>query len=198
MRNSPAPIVSIDFGNHRARVLAARDALVREHLWLVPPIAHRIKLTLPRVFAYEDLLAEGNLGLVHVATRYRPQQHGGAPFSAFARPRIRGAILDSVRRQNFEESTRPSIDEDPERFRNYIHAVPDTDRRLDRRRMGKRLADAIQWLPERQRVIVRAYYSGDRASLAVIGAALGLTEYKAERERAEAIAELRRRLAWSA
>src|ERR1700685_3975768 len=88
-----APVFSIDAGGHRERVLAARDKLVVENMALVPPIALRLKLTLRPAFEMADLIAEGNVGLIRAATRYRPQKYGGAPFSAFARPRIRGAML---------------------------------------------------------------------------------------------------------
>jgi RNA polymerase sigma factor (sigma-70 family) len=105
----PPPVVSIDAGDYREHFFAQRNALVEAHLHLVPPIAHRIALGLPPSFDIDDLLAAGYLALIHAATRYRPREHGGAPFSAFARPAIRGAMKNLFRRQHWEENTRPPL-----------------------------------------------------------------------------------------
>jgi RNA polymerase sigma factor (sigma-70 family) len=185
-----ARIVSIDSGGHRQRVLARRDALVEAHLWLVPPIAARIKHQLPPCFDLADLEASGYLGLIHVATRYRPCVHGHAPFAAYARPRIRGAILDSIRRRNYAEATRPPLPaRDP--------GIPDDlDRLIDEERLGKSLAEALTWLQPRQRDVIRRFYA-EGATVETIGAALGLKRWRVDRDRADAIAELRRRLEWA-
>ncbi len=74
--------VSIARGSYRAKALFRRDALIQENLNLVPPIAWRVHLLLPPSFELDDLVSEGKLGLLHAATRYRPRQHGGTPFSA--------------------------------------------------------------------------------------------------------------------
>jgi RNA polymerase sigma-B factor len=209
-------VVSIDSGGHRQRVLAARDALVAANIGLVPPIAIRIKLLLPPSFELADLIAEGNFGLLRAATRYRPREHGDTPFSAFARPRIRGAILDSIRRKRWEENTRKSLDNGihprvgdgwlSEDWRGPFgegfysgrgHPVtaiaPDMVEEIDAQTRSDRVAAAIATLPPIQAEIVRRFYL-EGATIAVIGAALGLSEYKAALHKAEAIAELRRRL----
>ena len=97
------PVVEISFGDHRERVRAKRDALVAENLSLVPPIARRLAKTLPPSFEVDDLVQTGNIGLLRAATRFHPQT--GNPFPAFARPIIRGAILDSVRRRHYSAAT---------------------------------------------------------------------------------------------
>ena len=197
-------IITINSGSHRERFLADRDELVREHLYLVLPIANRIKEHLPPSFDVDDLIASGNLALLHLATRYRPREHGGAPFSAFARPRIRGAIFDSIRRRMWEENTRSSMDDAPEPVDRSIEITI----AIDQRRMRERLAEAVTRLPARQRAVIAAYYTERLPPLrdpgtnlfikgrrmATVGAALGLPEWHVEREHADAIAELRRRL----
>lgn len=200
----PPPVVSIDSGGHRDRVLARRDELVKENLSLVPPIARRIALALPPCFDVDDLVAVGNLALIHAATRYRPLEHGGAPFSAFARPRIKGEILNSVTRRNWEESTRPPIDDAPEPIEPACIEI-DTDRRL----LRERVAEAIGRLPAHQKAVIAAYYAEtlprarERLTrkflpgsdhLVTVGSALGLPEWEVIRQHADAIAELRRRL----
>lgn len=196
-----APVVSIDSGGHRARVLARRDALVETHLSLVPPIAAQIKRTLPACFELEDLIGAGNFGLVRAATRYRPQRHGDCPFSAFARPRIRGAILDSVRRKAWEEQARRG--EMPENFEVAFRdpfdeeaaVAIDEERTLGRDRWGRRrkpLAIALSRLTARQRIVLGAYYAENSASVADAGNALGLSPAEVAREHDSAIASLRR------
>ena len=48
---------------------------------------------------------------MHAASRYRPGEHSGTPFSAFARPRVHGAIIDSVRRRAWLENTANPLDD---------------------------------------------------------------------------------------
>ena len=43
----------------------------------------------------EDLVADGYVGLTRAARRYDPSH--GVPFASYARPFVRGAIIDSVR-----------------------------------------------------------------------------------------------------
>src|ERR1035437_8316817 len=102
----PMPtVICIETGLHRKRVLEARNALVEAHMHLVPDIAGRIREGLPPSFDLDDPISEGNIGLIQAATRYPPDSHNRKPFSAFARPRIRGAIIDSVRRRRYTDNT---------------------------------------------------------------------------------------------
>ena len=115
-----ARVVSIDFGGHRAKVLARRDELVAENCHctsgkpdsdcLVASIARRIMLRLPPSFEFDDLLQEGHIGLLSAATRYNPEAHNVTPFSAYARKVITGTIQMSIRRRNFTEATHVSFD----------------------------------------------------------------------------------------
>jgi len=143
----PPPVVSIDSGGHRERFLAKRNALVESHLYLVPPIAQRIHRGLPPSFDLDDLCSTGYLALLHLATRYHPRTHGGAPFASFARPRIRGAILNSIRRNAYTENTRPPIDTEPRALDkgDQINSAIDSDR------FRQRLINDLAELPERLR-----------------------------------------------
>lgn len=67
------------------------------------------------------------------------------------------------------------------------------DRRMDRLALARRLAEAIDGLPERERAIVRGHYL-EGMSLQDAGAALGLSRSWASRLHAQAIARLRKRL----
>ncbi len=188
-----AKIVSIDSGAHRDRVLAARDALVTDHLHLVPPIARHIRQTLPPAFELDDLIAAGNLALVHAATRFRPRRYAGVPFAAFASSRVRCGIIDSIRRKNYEQTTRPPI---PEGMRGELPYFPDHIEGIDRRSLDVSLAHAMEALSPRQQDVVRAFYV-EGHTRPVVAAALGLSKHLVDRERDSAIAELRRRLRWA-
>jgi RNA polymerase sigma factor for flagellar operon FliA len=73
----------------------ARNALVVEHLGLVKSIARRLAQRVPAQVDVNDLISVGMVGLIDAAGRYRPSV--GAPFEAYARQRIHGAMLDSLR-----------------------------------------------------------------------------------------------------
>jgi len=47
---------------------------------------------------FEDLVSEGYVGLVQAAAKYEPSR--GVKFSTYAATRIRGSILDALRREN--------------------------------------------------------------------------------------------------
>jgi RNA polymerase sigma factor (sigma-70 family) len=180
--------VGINAGAHRARVLARRDALVEAHLSLVDGIARQVARSLPPSFDLSDLVGVGNLALVRAATRYRPCAHGGAPFSAFARPSIRGAILDSVRRRHYLENTRPSIDDVAP-----MSTFPRIEADIDARRLAVRLIEAISWLPEDEQKVLQVYYGHEEPSLAAIARRFGASERRTQASHANAIDGIRRR-----
>jgi len=74
----------------------AADALVEEHLGLVRQVVGRIKMNLPPHVDSDDLHSVGVVGLIAAAQRYVPQE--GHTFAGYAYTRIRGAILDELRR----------------------------------------------------------------------------------------------------
>ena len=75
-----------------------RDALILEHLECVRHLLSRMIVDLPAHVDRENLESAGTLGLVEAAQQYDPRR--GVPFPAFAIPRIRGAILDELRRNS--------------------------------------------------------------------------------------------------
>ena len=75
--------------------LELRDRVVMEHLPLVKAIAVRVHESLPVHVELDDLVHAGILGLFDAATKYDPGKK--VVFSAYAKHRIKGAILDSLR-----------------------------------------------------------------------------------------------------
>ncbi len=75
--------------------LETRDKLVMEHVGLVKAMASRLANRLPSQVEVSELISVGVLGLIDAAGRFKPSL--GVPFDAFARRRIQGAMLDSLR-----------------------------------------------------------------------------------------------------
>ena len=72
------------------------EQLVTDYLHLVKKITFHIASRLPATIDIDDLTQVGLIGLLEAAKSYRSGQ--GATFETFAGIRIRGAILDEVRR----------------------------------------------------------------------------------------------------
>jgi RNA polymerase sigma factor FliA len=72
-----------------------RDRVVLEHLPLVKAIAVRVHENLPVHVEVDDLVHAGVLGLFDAATKFNPEKQ--VAFSSYAKHRIKGAILDSLR-----------------------------------------------------------------------------------------------------
>lgn len=80
-----------------ARVQAGdKDDLVAQHVPLVKRIAYHLLGKLPDTVLLEDLVQSGMLGLLEAANHFDASQ--GASFETYAGIRIRGAMLDEVRR----------------------------------------------------------------------------------------------------
>ena len=182
-----ATVVSIIHGDRDA-VLRRRDELAESHLDLVPPIARAILASLPPSFELDDLLGQGNSGLLKAATNYDPRRHNGTPFSAYARPVIRGAILDSVKRGKYHENPRPPLSEMPEPA-----AVPDPESELDSDRRRLALARALETLGDRHRAVIDWRYSDD-LRFPVVGELLGVGKARASQLHMEAVRALRSEL----
>lgn len=75
------------------------DDVVREHLPMVRRVALQVRSRLPASIELDDLVQEGMLGLLDAARRWQPQP-GQAPFAAYARTRVRGAMYDWLRGQD--------------------------------------------------------------------------------------------------
>jgi RNA polymerase sigma factor for flagellar operon FliA len=75
------------------------DALVREQAPLVKRIAYHLMARLPPSVQIEDLIQAGMEGLLESARHYDPGQ--GASFETYAGIRIRGAMLDELRRYDW-------------------------------------------------------------------------------------------------
>ena len=77
------------------RLRKDRQALVTEHVWLVEVIAHRVRQNLPVHISIDELISAGTMGLMDAAIKFDGRRK--KPFSTYAKYRIKGAMLDSLR-----------------------------------------------------------------------------------------------------
>ena len=83
---------------YHAGDLDARDKLLNEHLGLVHHVARQMSRTLAADVDFDELVSSGSVGLMNELEAFDHSR--GLAFSTFAAPRIRGAILDELRRQD--------------------------------------------------------------------------------------------------
>ena len=72
------------------------EALILENLGMVKRIAVHLKARIPPFMEVDELVQVGMLGLIEAARGYDPRR--GIPFEHFALSRVRGSMLDEVRR----------------------------------------------------------------------------------------------------
>ena len=77
----------------------AQEALVKTHGLLVKRIAHHLLGRLPQTVQIDDLIQAGMIGLLEAARHYDSSK--GASFETYAGIRIRGHMLDEVRRNDW-------------------------------------------------------------------------------------------------
>ncbi len=76
-----------------------RDKLIVQHIYLIRYVVSRVKVTLPATISLEDITGYGVEGLINAIERYSPQKN--TRFETYALIRIRGAILDRIRADDF-------------------------------------------------------------------------------------------------
>jgi len=76
-----------------------RDALIRQYAPLVRRLAYHMMAKLPPSIQVDDLIQVGLIGLSEALTRYEATQ--GVQFETFATQRIRGAMIDELRENDW-------------------------------------------------------------------------------------------------
>ncbi len=75
------------------------DELITRHALLVKRIAYHLVSRLPPSVQVNDLIQAGMIGLIEAARGYDPSR--GASFETYAGIRIRGAMIDEIRRNDW-------------------------------------------------------------------------------------------------
>jgi RNA polymerase sigma factor for flagellar operon FliA len=76
-----------------------KDKLIREYAPLIRFIAQKIAMRLPANIELDDLISSGVIGLMDAIDKYDPTRDN--KFKTYAEFRIRGAILDELRAQDW-------------------------------------------------------------------------------------------------
>jgi len=221
------------------------DLLVRKHADLVKRIAYHLAGRLPPQVDVEDLMQAGMMGLLEAAQHYATGR--GASFETYAGIRIRGAMLDALRKLDWAprsvhrkaraaaaalrevESRRGGEATEADvaaqmgvTLNEYQHIVQDAlgcqllrlndaedgeDSALDRLpdnaldpqgvalidSLRQAIIDAVQELPERERLVLSLYYEQE-LNLKEIGAVLKVTESRVCQLHGQALLRLKSRL----
>lgn len=220
---------------------------IGEYAGLVKRIAQHMLARMPSCVQLEDLIQAGMVGLLEASQKYDPSQ--GASFETYAGIRIRGSIVDEIRRGDWsprsvhrnsrsiteamnkvenrlgrdasdqevademgieiEEYHRMAKDTMGTRLFSLEEACSDDDSRMpsshdsiaflspqdgvSREGLKKSLAQAINNLPERERMVLALYYD-EELNLKEIGLVLGVSESRVSQIHSQAAARLRARL----
>lgn len=204
-----------------------RNTEVERYLPLIRKVVGRLLMRFPPVVEEQDMMAVGVLGLIDALERYQP---GALTFVQYAEIRIRGAVLDELRRndlfsrgmrkkaKHYQEvkkqlehrlGTSPttqeianvmkiSVDEVEQMrqdvqpmhflemesldFSSDAHHKTDSSSAINnpydqmrRRQLRDKVRQALQTLPERERMILHLYYF-EEITMRKIGDLLGLSE----------------------
>ena len=189
-----------------------REVAATEVTEFMPLVHHVVGTMLPRLppnVLRDDLVAAGTFGLLDALRRQAPAERG-AEFVWYARVRIRGAILDELRSQDWlsrrarrrfaseERNTSAAvvgIDDLPEERRGFAEEGAMTPESLVCARSdAKALAKAVEKLPIRERNIITQHYF-DGVQLRAIAKDLGVSEPRVSQLHARAVARLKEYLA---
>jgi RNA polymerase sigma factor for flagellar operon FliA len=88
---------------HKRRDVPTENALVEEYLQLVRSVMGRLAMSLPDHVDHDDLNSAGLVGLLQALRNYDPSC--GTAFETYARVRVRGAMLDELRRMDWVPRT---------------------------------------------------------------------------------------------
>ena len=190
---------------------AARCALIERYAPLATRIARGMNVPIGAVAGADDLESAALIGLIDAVDRFQPER--GVPFEGYAILRIRGAVLDEVRRvdelgradrrrqreataQGEEGSYQGTVSLDELIERGY-HGGAEQDElaeRYEAEDLRSRVRSAMACLPPRQREVLERYY-GQSMTLREAGLRMGISEARACQLHGRAIQNLRRELA---
>jgi RNA polymerase sigma factor for flagellar operon FliA len=157
------------------RSIANRNALVEHYSQLIRPVAVQIRRRLPRSVELADLLSFGACGLIGAVEDFDTSR--GVRFWTFAEQRVRGAIYDGLRRQDWvprrvrasspaEQITRVGRFEPSQHDRSPCESPTDS---LDV------LRAVCRRFNQTERLIIILYYY-EELTMKEIGATLGISE----------------------
>ena len=124
-----APVQNTDLEN------LTREERILKHLPLVRAIAARVRETLPVQVEIDDLVHAGVLGLFDAVDKFQPDKN--VVFHLYAKHRIRGAILDSLRQLDWASRDLRK------RYKTFESAANEQAQRLKRAPTEDEVAQAV-------------------------------------------------------
>ena len=191
----------------------SRCQLIERYAPLATAVARRMRVPTSALTGRDDIESAALVGLIGAVDRYDPER--GVPFEGYAGLRIRGAVLDELRRLDdhtrderrrarmVADGTDPtigayggtlSLDLLLESGDRDWAAEDDATDRYDHQDLRSRVESALQCLPPRQREVLARYY-GDSLTLRESAVRMGISEARACQLHGRAIVNLRRELA---
>lgn len=113
----------------------ASAELIESHLPLVKSLVKHFICRLPPQVQFDDLMQAGMIGLIEAANHYQDEK--GAQFSTYATFRIKGSILDEIRRQDWVPRSVYKVS------RQISQAVKNVENRLGRDAKDSEVAEEL-------------------------------------------------------
>ena len=117
-----------------------KEALIQEYLPLVKQVAGRLSIGLPSHVEEDELVASGVIGLLEALDRFDPSFDAG--FITFATWRIRGAMLDELRKVTWMPRSMY------QKLRQLQAAEQEMSHMLGREPSLNELSEELKWTPE--------------------------------------------------
>jgi RNA polymerase sigma factor for flagellar operon FliA len=193
-------------GVFRISLFPVTRADIEAHMGLVHQVVARVVRRLPRAVLRDDLVAAGSHGLMDALRRTQGKRD--ERFTAYAKIRIRGAIIDELRKQDWlaraaradanararaegeTASTIVAIDDLPESQHGDASCEVSPFEAVARLSDRKALARAVARLPEREaRIVDLHYFQG--VPFKEIATSLGVSEPRVSQLHSRALTMLR-------
>lgn len=114
----------------------SRETLILHYAPLIKYVAGRLAIGLPSNVEIDDLISNGIFGLIDAIERFEPER--GIKFETYAIARIRGAIIDSLRENDWApRSVR-------QKARELERVCSELENRLGRTARDSEISDALQ------------------------------------------------------
>ena len=111
---------------------AEQESVVRHYAPKIRFLALRLKAKLPRSVELGELISSGTLGLMEALGKFRPQL--GIRFETYAESRIKGAMLDELRR----------LDWFPRSLRQRVRVIDEAMRKVEHEQGRQATEDELQ------------------------------------------------------
>lgn len=249
-KNSQSALVRKYKDEPKKMTIEEKDKLILEYAPLIKFIAQKIAVRLPSNIELDDLISSGVIGLMDAIDKYDPNRDN--KFKTYAEFRVRGAILDELRAQDWvprsirdkaklldktmvqleaeigrvatDEEISKALDMSIDEYHDLLNQVrpvsllsidesqtfSNVDKKsilnilegtklnnpfnqLNMKTIKQYVTQAIEELPERQRLVLSLYYYED-LNLKEIGKVLRVTESRVSQLHAQAVSRLRNKL----